>query len=727
MKKPSAPTKTVKFRKYKNIDVDSFKADILKSDLITCPEAGLEHSITQYNSVLSDLLDNHAPELEKKITLRPHSPWYSETLHMEKRNRRKLERKWRRTKTSEDKQTYKEKCEFLNELITKTKTDYYSEMVNNCTDQKQLFKLIDGMLHRRSESPLPKHSDSLELANRFVDFFYNKIGTIRKGLEEANLKISAVTPDAQCDMSITKLSSFEPLSLEDARKIIMTAATKSCALDPIPTWLLKECLEELLPIITSIINKSLEFGEVPINMKKALVIPLLKKILLDSEILKNYRPVSNLSFLSKLTEKAVSKQTHTHTTANGLEAKFQSAYKEGHSTESALVRVQNDFLVAADNHKVGLLVLLDLSAAFDTIDHKYMLQNLQLIHGIEGTALNWYRSYLSDRFQSVVIDGVQSRPKKLSCGVPQGSILGPEMYTKYTKPLNDLIREHGLNFHMYADDTQLYIFFEIPDTEEAVQKLENCIAQIRQWLQQHLLKLNDEKTEVVVIGSKNMLPKLPTINVHIGEKSISPSDSARNIGVIMDKYMNMKEHVMSTCKAAHFHLFKISRIRQYLTREACEKLIHAFVSSKLDYGNALLYGIPENLRRKLQRVQNTAARLVCRLPRSCHITPVLRDLNWLPVKSRIMFKILLIAYKALNGLAPEYISELLQLHIPSRNLRSSSQYLLVEPRSHLSTYGDRAFSKVAPKLWNSLPIHIRCARSVEEFKKNLKTHLFKQL
>jgi hypothetical protein len=492
-----------------------------------------------------------------------------------------------------------------------------------------------------------------------VTFFDDKIKTIRENLEVANKNQPSSIKTQNCDTNLIKMTCFQPLSEEEARKIIMKAATKSCALDPIPTWLLKDSLDVLLPIITSIVNKSILSGVVPQNMKTAIVIPLLKKIILDCEIFKNYRPVSNLSFLSKVTEKAVSNQTSQHTAANKLEAKYQSAYKSHHSTETALIRVQNDILMAADDQKVGLLILLDLSAAFDTIDHDIMLSNLHDIYGIEGAALDWYRSYLSERYQTVVINGAKSQPMKITCGVPQGSILGPEMYTKYTKPITEIIEKHGLQYHIYADDTQLYIFFELDGTDEAVKQMEACIKEIREWLQQHMLKLNDEKTEVMFMGLKSMLSELPDTTIHIGNESIKASPSARNIGVIFDRYVTMKEHVIATCKSASFHLYNIKRIRKYLTKDACEKLIHAFVSSKLDYGNALLYGIPNYLLKKMQRIQNTAARIVCDLPKFCHITPVLKELHWLPVQQRIIFKILLLTYKALNGCAPDYICDLI--------------------------------------------------------------------
>ncbi len=629
-----------------------------------------------------------------------------------------------------DRNAYNEQCSRVNAMITEAKTQYLSDMVNKSSSQKELFGVINKIMHKNDSKPLPKHECPKELANSFATFFDEKIKKIHTALEQSNAAAPPVELiPSSCNKTIKPLTTFTPVTQEEIRKISMHAASKTCALDPIPTWLVKESLDVLLPVITDIVNKSLVSGKVPASMKTALVIPLLKKLLLDWEILKNYRPVSNLSFVSKVIEKVVSIQTYQHTKANNLDTKFQSAYKKGHSTETALIRVQNDFLMAADQHKAGLLVLLDLSAAFDTIDHKLMLSNLQYIHGIEGTALDWYKSYLSDRYQTVIINGDCSEPRKLECGLPQGSILGPEMYLKYTKGVAEIVEKHGLLYHLYADDTQLYIFFDVEGTEEAIRRVELCVSEIRLWLQKHMLKQNDEKTEVVLMGLKSTLKKVPNITVHIGDESIPPTESVRNIGVVMDRHITMKEHVLATCKSANFQLYSIGRIRKYLTQDACKKLVHAFVTSKLDYANALLYGVPDYLLKKLQAIQNTAARIIYKLPKFSHISHKLKDLHWLPIKERIKFKILLITYKALNGHAPAYISELLPSyhdHIPRQRLRSNTKMMLQEPRTELVTYGDRAFAKVAPRLWNTIPVHIKSAQTVDVFKQKLKAHLFNE-
>ena len=195
---------------------------------------------------------------------------------------------------------------------------------------------------------------------------------------------------------------------------------------------------------------------------------------------------------------------------------------------------------------------------------------------------------------------------------------------------------------------------------------------------------------------------------------------------IFDSTMTLKPHISNIVRVSSFHIRNISRIRKYLNQSAAEQIIHAFVTSRLDNGNALFYGIPQNQMSRLQRIQNTAARVVTLSRKSCHITPILKELHWLPVSQRIVFKLMLIVHKSVNNIAPIYISELLKVYTPSRNLRSSNMSLLKEPTSK-RTWGDRSFSVAAPRLWNHLPTKLKSCHSITRFKSLLKTHLMSQL
>ena len=291
-----------------------------------------------------------------------------------------------------------------------------------------------------------------------------------------------------------------------------------------------------------------------------------------------------------------------------------------------------------------MLLLLDLSAAFDTVDHDILLTRLHSKYSISGIALEWFRSYLTNRSQFALIEGCRSQSRELKCGVPQGSFLGPIVYVLYTAPLADIPLFHEMQFHFYADDTQLYISFSANNDMEltkSITKIEECLSDIDKWMSINRLKLNKDKTELLYLFSKyNPQQSLPPLR--FGTDIIKPSPHARNIGAIFDTTMSMLPHVNNVRKCAFYHLRTISHIRKYLTMQTTEILIHAFVTSKLDHCNSLLYNVPKNVIKKLQLVQNAATRLITRSKKCDHFTPILFDLYWLPVSERIQFKILLL-------------------------------------------------------------------------------------
>ena len=386
-----------------------------------------------------------------------------------------------------------------------------------------------------------------------------------------------------------------------------------------------------MPVICNIVNLSLDSSRVPPSMKEVVLQPLLKKPPLDHEIYKNFRPVSNLEMITKVTEKVAATRLNHYLEVNNLSELYQSAYKINHSCETALLPILNDILLAPDSNNCVALLTLDLSAAFDTVDHEILLECMDSKFGIKDRALAWFKSYLSDHTQFVNINGAKFDVHNTSCGVPQGSVLGPILYLLYMSPVGDILRKHNMSFHFYADDSQLYTTFTYGidvDQDNAIQRIETCIVDIMNWMTLNKLKLNSDKTELVIFHPKHRQPPRPS-SVTVRSEIIKLGHSIRNFGVIFDSCMTtcMLPHVNSVCKSAFYHITNISRIRKFLSVECTEILMHAFVSSRLDYCNSLLHGSPKYVLQKLQRAQNAAAQLTKLSRKYNHITPHLMDLT----------------------------------------------------------------------------------------------------
>ena len=523
------------------------------------------------------------------------------------------------------------------------------------------------------------------------------------------------------------LSCLESVTQADVIAAIQHLPDKQCATDIIPTWLFKLCARELAPFLSYLFSRSFAVGVVPCSYKAAYVTPLLKKPDLDRMDARSYRPISNLSVVSKLLERLAARRLVSYLTSANLMPPLQSAYRTSHSTETAVLRVLADILTALDRGDFAALTLLDLSAAFDTVDHGTLLRRLEISYGIRGTALNWLSSYLSDRSQFVRSGSTSSQPAPVCFGVPQGSVLGPILFLLYTADLIGLVTTHGLRPHLYADDTQIYGFCAPSGTTTLQSQLEACVEDIAAWMSANRLQLNAAKTDILWCSSQRRVAQLPSQPFLVCGSSVLPSPVVRDLGVWIDSGVTMSAHITKTVASCFTTLRQLRTVRRSLSRESFTRLVVALVLPRLDYCNGVLAGLPASQLNRLQSVLNTAARLIYRCRRRDHVTPLLQQLHWLRVPERIDYKLCVLVFRCLHGLGPAYLSsDFRQVSdIPTRQrLRSASTAALVIPATRRMTLGDRAFPVAAARAWNALPDAITSVPTLSSFRRLLKTHLF---
>ena len=404
----------VSTRAWKKFDAVGFRNDLLASDLCLPSERYDDQSIDElqacYDSTLSRLLDKYAPKCRVRRRYQPLTPWFDADCLASRRKARLLERRYRRTGTAADRAQWITQVRLMHKLYSDKQTSYWMNKVSDSQGcPKKLWKTLSGVLgrdrHRRS-----KHTDIT--ADAFSKAFKAKVENIRQttsSAEEPNFR------DIKCSSVFCE---FRQLTVADTLRLLQRANNKNCALDPVPTWIVKQYADVLAPFVTTLLNSSIMTGKFPSSQKCAIVTPLLKKESLDPSDLGNYRPVSNLSFLSKVLERAVYEQIIDYLRTYNLLPKYQSAYRSNHSTETVLLDVMSDIYAASDSKKLTLLALLDQSAAFDVVDHSILLKRLEFMFGLKGVALEWIASYLTGRKQYVYFNGM-SEITEVMFGVPQ--------------------------------------------------------------------------------------------------------------------------------------------------------------------------------------------------------------------------------------------------------------------------------------------------------------------
>ena len=671
----------------------------------------------QFCDFLRSVLDKHAPASLQKVIAHSSSPWFESIryeLFIAKRERRQAERKCGNTKLTIFKDLYGQAKHKISKLVHTAKCKFHTERIALASSSKELHQIVSTLSNRHPPKILPTIYPSADLPSIFIKHFTNKAEKHRANIASEHVSSRLVT-----GTTAATFSSFEKVS---------QLTVKECILNSAPKSFLIKCLDSILPSLTNLFNSSFASEIFPQCFKSALVTPILKKRCLDHNDLNNYRPVSNLCFIAKILEKLVLSQVSSYLNSHNLYNTCQSAYRPGHSTETALLKVVNDLFLSPNKGNISVLAF---SSAFDTIDHTIRVHRLHTDFGFTDAVLQWFSSYLTDRTHYVSLSNHCSDFAPVHSGVPHGSVLGPILFTMYIKPLSAIIDSHSIIHHSFSDDLQLQMSAPPDRISELLHSMQSCISDVKAWATANMLKLNDSKTELMLVISKRSkhLHNLPT-SITIGNAQIPFKQSVKNLGFTLDCHLTMNAHVSNIARTCYFELRRLASIRRFLTSTATATLVSAFVLSRIDYCNSLLFGSTHDVTSHLQRIQNYAARVILRLPMSSSITIHLKSLHWLPVKVRSTYKIACLCYHCHSSTAPSYVTDMLHkkpLH--TRNTRSSSYTmpLLNRPAHSNATLGDRSFSFASSSVWNSIPNDVRCAPSLSSFKSRLKTYLFRSV
>ncbi len=662
-------------------------------------------------STLTTCLDDICPLSSRPARTAPSNPWLSDVLREHRTRLRAAERKWRKSNELSDLSMYQSFLSSFSAEVHTAKSSHFHNKINNAPDMRNLFRTFNS-------PPLSPSTTSHHV--------YNSWWTLQLFLQ-TKLKQSVVsfhlhsyrTPnqlDPLLNSHLLLLSPHWGGSIQTSPlQSSYNMSSRPYPLTPSPSN-----LSHTLTSTHTHYQHISPHRHLPHCIQAGSSNPTAQKTYIKHFSLENYRPVSLLPFIAKTLEQVVFNQVSLFLSQNNkLDAK-QSGFRSGHSTETALLSVTEALRIAKADSKSSVLILLDLSAAFDTVNHQILLSTLSSLD-ITGIPLRWFESYLTGRSFRVAWGREVSKAHQLVTGVPQGSVLGPLLFSTI----------HYITGSHHTGTWLLLPFLCWWHTALSLisTRWSNGSCTDLRLPGGHLSM--DERTPSTAQPGKDWASCLPCnsnstawFTIQLGSSTITPSASVRNLGVIFDDQLTFKEHIAKTARSCRFALHNIRKIRPFLTEHAAQLLVQALVISRLDYCNALLAGLPSNTIKPLQMIQNAAARLVFNEPKRAHVTPLFVSLHWLPVAARIQFKTLMLAYRTTTGSAPTYFHSLLRIYIPSRSLRSASERRLVVPSQRGSKSLSRTFSFTVPGRWNDLPTPIRNAGSLSIFKQQLKTHLF---
>ncbi|KAJ8732167.1 hypothetical protein PYW08_014897 [Mythimna loreyi] len=715
--KPPKPKPMIQFRRaFARMNSEQLQRDAVCIDWSPLQDATtVDDKVSVFNNIVTELYDRHAPVRRVKLK-RPPAPWMNQEILMAMRRRDRAFRRFKGDRSEENWDSFKTHRNRCNQKIRNAKRRHILSNITS-SSSADIWKFLKSLGIGK-----PAHSD---LPNTI-------------GLDEVNGYFSTVplldsqtkceTVDYLNGLTRSNIAPFvfTPVNSEEIKKIILSIKSKAVGCDNISRHMIVSALDQLLPAISHIVNFSLSSRMFPSLWRKAYVRPLPK--VSNPTLSSHFRPISILPFLSKVLEACVHKQFSNFIYQNSLISPFQSGFRPGHSTVTALLKVTDDIRRGMEDTKVTILVLIDFSNAFNTVSHEILLSilsNLMVSHEV----LEWFSSYLQGRQQSVRVGDSESGWCDLVAGVPQGGILSPLLFSVFINFITIMLQ---CTYHLYADDLQLYCRSSVDNISDAIEELNRDLQVIKNWSDRFGIAVNPTKCQAIIIGSPHSLRKLDGLAVPpvIFNNTVIPfSSEVKDLGLYVDTCLDWRKQVTNVSQKVTGTLRSLYRLKNFLPAHIKALLVQSLIFPLIDYADVCYYDLNADLLNKLDRLLNNCIRFVFNLRKYDHVSEHRSLLKWLPIRQRRALRALTTLFSFLcNPSSPSYLMSEIQFlgsgH--NKNLRSSNNRLLQCPL-HRSGLIHSSFFVQAISLWNTLPPNIRMATSRLSFKQKARDYIREKL